>query len=243
MKQSIFTIKTNECIAKNVYKMILSGDTSDITKPGQFVNIKLDGFYLRRPISVCDYDEKTLTLIYKVVGGGTEVMSKMQEGETLDVLTGLGNGYNTEKGGSSPLLIGGGVGVPPMYNLCKVLLSEGKEPSVIIGFNTKDEVFYEDEFKAICKNVTVVTADGSYGLKGFVTDAMKDMDYSYFFTCGPEPMFKAIENIAKTSGQFSFEERMGCGFGACMGCSCETKYGSKRICKDGPVLEREEIVW
>jgi len=243
MKQSIFKIEKNVCIAKNVYEMILSGDTSDITKSGQFVNIKLDGFYLRRPISVCDYEKDSLTLVYKVVGKGTEAMCVMQKGEDLDVLTGLGNGYDTSKSGNTPLLIGGGVGVPPMYNLCKVLSDEGKKPSVIIGFNTKDEVFYEEEFKKICSSVTVVTADGSYGEKGFVTDVMKNMDYSYFYTCGPEPMFKAIDKIAKTSGQYSFEERMGCGFGACMGCSCETKYGSKRICKDGPVLEREEIIW
>lgn len=243
MKQGIFKIEKNVRIAKNVYEMILSGDTSDITKSGQFVNIKLDGFYLRRPISVCDYDEKTLTLVYKTVGKGTEAMSLMSEGGELDVLTGLGNGYDTSKSGNSPLLIGGGVGVPPMYNLCKALAKEGKKPSVIIGFNTAEEVFYAEEFKKICQSVTVVTADGSCGEKGFVTDVMKNMDYTYFYTCGPEPMFKAIDKIAKTSGQFSFEERMGCGFGACMGCSCETKYGSKRICKDGPVLEREEIIW
>jgi len=243
LKQSIFKIEKNVPIAKNVFEMVLSGDTSDITNCGQFVNIKLDGFYLRRPISVCDYDDKTLTLVYKIVGGGTEVMSTMNPGEELDILTGLGNGYDTSKSGDTPLLIGGGVGVPPMYNLCKKLVSEGKKPSVIIGFNTKDEVFYENEFKEISSSVTVVTADGSYGEKGFVTDVMKDMDYSYFYTCGPEPMFKAIDKIAKTSGQFSFEERMGCGFGACMGCSCKTKYGNKRICKDGPVLEREEIIW
>jgi len=243
LKQSIFKIEKNTPIAKNVFEMVLSGDTTDITNCGQFVNIKLDGFYLRRPISVCDYDSKTLTLVYKVVGGGTETMSAMKPGEELDILTGLGNGYDTSKSGDTPLLIGGGVGVPPMYNLCKKLVSEGKKPSVIIGFNTKDEVFYEKEFKEISSSVTVVTADGSYGEKGFVTDVMKDMDYTYFYTCGPEPMFKAIDKIAKTSGQFSFEERMGCGFGACMGCSCKTKYGNKRICKDGPVLEREEIIW
>ena len=223
MKQGIFKIKQNVRIAKDVYEMVLSGDTSDITKPGQFVNIKLDGFYLRRPISVCDYDKETLTLIYKVVGKGTEAMSEMTEGTELDVLTGLGNGYDTSKSGDAPLLIGGGVGVPPMYNLCRVLAGEGKKPAVIIGFNTEEEIFYEEEFKKLCSCVTVVTADGSYGKKGFVTDVMKDMNYTYFYTCGPEPMFRAIEKIAETSGQFSFEERMGCGFGACMGCSCKTK--------------------
>ena len=223
--------------------MIIKGDTSAITAPGQFVNIKLEGKYLRRPISICDYSEKDITLIYKVVGVGTEQMAEMSEGESLDVLVGLGNGYSTAESGEKALLIGGGVGVPPLYNLCKKLISEGKEASVILGFNTKSEIFLYDDFKALGAKVTVATADGSFGVKGFVTDAMKDMDYSYFYTCGPEPMFRAIESVARSSGQYSFEERMGCGFGACMGCSCKTKYGNKRICKDGPVLKREEIVW
>ena len=243
MKQSIFKIEKNEKIAKNVMRMVLSGDTTFITKPGQFVNIKLDGFFLRRPISVCDYDKKTLTLIYKVVGDGTEVMKCLPKGENLDILTGLGNGYDTLKSGEKPLLIGGGVGVPPLYNLCKKLVREGKKPTVILGFNTKDEVFCEKEFKKLGAKVFVTTVDGSYGTKGFVTDAIENDSYSYIYTCGPEPMLKAIYNASNTSGQFSFEERMGCGFGACMGCSCKTKYGNKRICKDGPVLEKEEIIW
>ena len=223
--------------------MVLEGDTSHITAPGQFINIKLDGKFLRRPISVCDYDGNTVTIIYKVVGGGTELLSTYEKFKSLDILTGLGNGYNTSKSGNTPLLIGGGVGVPPMYNLAKKLISEGKKVSVILGFNSSDDVFYEEEFKKLGATVTVTTADGTKGIRGFVTDAMADVDYSYFYTCGPEVMFKAIEKIAKTSGQYSFEERMGCGFGACMGCSCKTKYGNKRICKDGPVLEREEIIW
>ncbi len=243
MKQTVFTIESNEKIAKDVYLMVLSGDTSDITASGQFVNIKLEGFYLRRPISVCDYDDNSLTLIYKVVGKGTEYMAELGKGFKLDILTGLGNGFDTSKSGQKPLLIGGGVGVPPMYNLAKRLISEGKNVSVILGFNTADEVFFADEFKKIGADVHVATADGSMGTKGFVTDVMKNLDYDYFYTCGPMPMFKAIEAIAHTSGQYSFEERMGCGFGACMGCSCKTKYGNKRICKDGPVLEREEIIW
>lgn len=243
MKQEIFEIMSNTEIAPAVYKIILKGDTSPITATGQFVNIKLDGFYLRRPISICDFDTETLTLIYKVVGGGTEALSRMQNGESLDLLLSLGNGFDTSKSGQNPLIIGGGVGVPPLYALCKRLISEGKKPSVILGFNTKSEIFYEDEFKKLGADVTVCTADGSYGVKGFVTAAMENKDYSYFYTCGPLPMFKAIESVAKTSGQYSFEERMGCGFGACMGCTCKTKYGNKRICKDGPVLEREEIVW
>jgi len=242
MKQSIFTITENTKLTENVYRMCLSGDTSDITACGQFVNILLDGLYLRRPISVCDCENGVLTLIYKVVGKGTEKMSTMTGGE-LDILTGLGNGYNTEKSGNNPLLLGGGVGVPPLYMLAKKLISEGKKVSVILGFNTKSEVFYEEEFRALGANVTVTTVDGSYGTKGFVTDAMGGIDYSYFYTCGPEPMLKAIYSASKTSGQFSFEERMGCGFGACMGCSCKTVTGYKRICKDGPVLEKEEILW
>lgn len=240
-KQNIYKILSNENIAKSVYKMVLQGDTQYITAPGQFINIKLDGKFLRRPISVCDYDESTITIIYKVVGSGTEDMSVMAAGEELDVLTGLGNGYKIANA-KAPLLIGGGVGVPPMYNLAKKLIAAGQHPTVILGFNTKDEVFYEDEFKALGADVKVTTADGSHGIKGFVTDAFPD-SYDYFYTCGPMPMFKAIEGRATTSGQYSFEERMGCGFGACMGCSCKTKYGNKRICKDGPVLEREEIIW
>jgi len=243
VKQEIFTIESNEKIAKDIMLMVLSGDTSSLTAPGQFVNIQIDGLYLRRPISVCDYSDNSLTLIYKIVGEGTEIMSKYKPGAKLDLLVGLGNGFNTEKSGNAPLLIGGGVGVPPMYNLCKVLIEQGKKPTVILGFNSRDDVFFEEEFKALGAKVLITTADGSYGIHGFVTDAMKDVDYSYFFTCGPMPMFKAIESIATGSGQYSFEERRGCGFGACMGCSCKTKYGNKRICKDGPVLEREEIIW
>ena len=229
-------------IAPSVLKMALAGDTSEISAPGQFVNIKIDGLFLRRPISVYDWDENALTMIYKVVGRGTDEMQKMQSGKKLDVLTGLGNGYDLEKSGSSPLLIGGGVGVPPMYLLAKKLIEQGKRVSVVLGFNTKSEVFYENEFKALGCDVTVTTVDGSYGAKGFVTNAM-DKDYTYFYCCGPEPMLKAVYKTSNTSGQFSFEERMGCGFGACMGCSCKTITGYKRICKGGPVLEKEEILW
>ena len=242
MKNLIFTIKRNDKLTSNVYVMELLGDTEGI-RCGQFVNIKIEGLYLRRPISVCDCEGDTLTIIYKVVGKGTEKMSEMQVGDELDILTGLGNGYNTARSGERPLLLGGGVGVPPLYMLCKKLIAEGKNPTVILGFNTLDEVFYEDEFRALGATVLVTTADGSYGVKGFVTDAMKDMEYTYFFTCGPEPMLKAVYNATTTSGQLSFEERMGCGFGACMGCSCKVITGYKRICKDGPVLEKEEILW
>lgn len=242
MKQSLFTISENVPLNETVYKMILTGDTSQITSPGQFINIKISDKYLRRPISVCDADEKTVTIIYKVVGHGTEILSQMKSGETLDVLTGLGNGYDLSLSGDKPMLLGGGVGVPPLYMLAKQLIEQGKKVSVVLGFNTKSEIFYEEEFKKIGADVTVTTVDGSYGVKGFVTDALTD-DYSYFYTCGPEPMLKAIFKATTTSGQFSFEERMGCGFGACMGCSCKTVTGYKRICKEGPVLNKEEIIW
>ena len=243
MKQVIFKIESQKKIAESVMQMKLSGNTDDITASGQFVNIKLDGLFLRRPISVCDCEGDVLTLIYKVVGKGTEQMAKMGAGETLDLLTGLGNGYDTALSGENPMLLGGGVGVPPMYMLCKRLIAEGKRVSVVLGFNKADEVFYEDEFKALGASVTVTTVDGSQGVKGFVTDVMKDADYSYFYTCGPEPMLKAVYNTSKTEGQFSFEERMGCGFGACMGRSCKTITGYKRICKEGPVMKKEEILW
>ena len=242
MKQSIFEIRSNTRLTDSVYKMVLAGDTSDITNCGQFVNIQLDGLFLRRPISVCDYDEKSLTIVYKVVGKGTEKMAAMKAGEKLDILTGLGNGYDLTLAGDKPVLLGGGVGVPPMYNLAKKLRAQGKDVKVILGFNVKSEIFYEEEFKALGCDVTGTTVDGSYGVKGFVTNALPET-YSYFYTCGPEPMLKAVYKATNTSGQMSFEERMGCGFGACMGCSCKTLTGYKRICKEGPVLKKEEIVW
>ena len=241
MKQSIFEILENVRLVPGVFRMKLKGDTSAITAPGQFVNIQLDGMFLRRPISVCDVQGDVLTIIYKVVGKGTEAMSKMTGGK-LDILTGLGNGYDLTATGEKPVLLGGGVGVPPMYLLAKKLIAEGKKPTVILGFNKKEEVFYEEEFKALGCDVTVTTVDGSYGVKGFVTNALPE-SYSYFYTCGPEPMLKAVYKATATSGQMSFEERMGCGFGACMGCSCKTITGYKRICKEGPVMKKEEILW
>ena len=243
MKQSIFEILENKPLTKDVFRMVLSGDTTAITASGQFVNIQLDGMFLRRPISVCDWDERTLTIVYKVVGKGTEAMSKMVPGVKLDILTGLGNGYDLSKAGDKPVLLGGGVGVPPMYGCAKKLVAMGIKPTVILGFNVKDEIFYEEEFKALGCEVTVTTVDGSKGVKGFVTTALETMEYTYFYTCGPEPMLKAIYNTSTTEGQFSFEERMGCGFGACMGCSCKTITGYKRICKEGPVMKKEEILW
>ena len=242
MKQSIFTIQSNTPLTRDVMKMVLGGDTTAITAPGQFVNILLEGKFLRRPISVCDYDEQALTIIYKVVGKGTAQMKDMVPGQTLDILTGLGNGYDLSCAGDAPVLLGGGVGVPPMYNLAKKLVDMGKQVTVILGFNTASEIFYEAEFRALGCNVTVTTVDGSYGVKGFVTDALPG-NYTHFYTCGPEPMLKAVYKATSTSGQMSFEERMGCGFGACMGCSCKTLTGYKRICKDGPVMRKEEIAW
>ena len=242
MKQGLFEIVENTALTESVYKMVLRGDVSDITAPGQFVNIKLDGLYLRRPISVCNVEGDRLSIIYKVVGKGTKQMSEMTCGK-LDILTGLGNGYDMTVAGEKPVLLGGGVGVPPMYMLARKLIEQGKQVKVILGFNTKSEVFYEDAFKALGAEVTVTTVDGSYGMKGFVTDALKDMEYTYFYTCGPEPMLKAVYSASKTSGQMSFEKRMGCGFGACMGCSCKTITGYKRICKEGPVMRKEEILW
>ena len=245
MTQGFYKVLSNQQLTSTVYRMVVAGDVSALTRPGQFVNFKIDGLYLRRPISVCDYDTAagTITLIYKVVGTGTEKLADAKIDDQFDLLVGLGNGYDTKDAGDAPVLIGGGVGIPPLYGLCRKLISEGKRVQVILGFNTKDEIFYEDEFKALGAQVYVTTVDGSHGTKGFVTNVLTELDYSYFYTCGPMPMFKAVNAASTTSGQFSFEERMGCGFGACMGCSCKTKYGNKRICKDGPVLVKEEIVW
>ena len=223
--------------------MVLVGDTTAITASGQFVNLKLDGLYLRRPISVCDYSEDSVTLLYKVVGHGTEAMTTLKKGDKVDTLLGLGNGYDTSRSGNAPILLGGGVGIPPLYNLAKKLIAQGKDVCVVLGFNTASEIFYEEEFKAIGAEVFVTTVDGSYGVRGFVTDVMKKVEYTYFYTCGPMPMFRAIHATATTPGEFSFEERMGCGFGACMGCSCKTITGNKRICKEGPVMRREDIIW
>lgn len=244
-KQSIYTLLRNEPLTDAVWRMVLEGDTQWITAPGQFVNIALAGKFLRRPISVCDYDERTLTLIYKVVGEGTAQMRDLQPGARLDLLTGLGNGFSTDNAAQRPLLVGGGVGVPPLYNLARKLLASGREVRVVLGFNTAAEVFYADEFRALGCAVTVATADGSQGVRGFVTTAIaaEGLDFDYFYACGPLPMLRALCEAVEQDGQLSFEERMGCGFGACMGCSCQTKQGSKRICKEGPVLAKGEIVW
>ena len=243
MKQGLFTITQNQILAPGVYRMVLRGDTSDVTCPGQFVNIRLDGLFLRRPISVCDKDGEDLTLIYKVVGEGTGKMSRMEPGERLDVLSGLGNGYDLSLAGDRPLLIGGGVGIPPLYWLARELKTGGKDVTVILGFNKKEEIFYQKEFEDLGVRVLVTTVDGSYGIGGFVTEAMKNLCYTYFYTCGPEPMLKAVYKASAGPGEMSFERRMGCGFGACMGCSCRTLTGNKRICREGPVMKKEEILW
>lgn len=244
-KRGIYRILSNERLTPTVWKMVVSGDTSHITRPGQFVNIELKGKFLRRPISVCDYDGQTITLIYKVVGSGTEAMACMVPGEELDMLTGLGSGFTVREEFGHPLLVGGGVGVPPLYNLAKKLIAAGQQVSVVLGFNSADEVFYEEDFRALGAEVCVSTVDGSHGIKGFVTDAIaaNDINYDYLYACGPMPMLKALAGAARTPGQLSFEERMGCGFGGCMGCTCKTKGGYKRICKEGPVMEIDEIIW
>lgn len=243
MKQALYEIKSNVKIAESVFEIKLFGDVSEIKNAGQFVEIKVPDCYLRRPISVADFEDNTMTLIYKVVGKGTDILSGMKAGEKLNILVGLGNGYDRSKSGDKPLLIGGGVGVPPMYKLCKELIKDGKKPTVVLGFNTKNEVFYEKEFLSLGADVVVTTADGSHGKKGFVTDAMQGIEYTYFYACGPMPMFRAVERVAKTDGEYGMEERMGCGFGACMGCSIETTNGYKRVCKEGPVFKRSEIIW
>ncbi|MBO4770331.1 MAG: dihydroorotate dehydrogenase electron transfer subunit [Clostridia bacterium] len=242
MKQALYEITSNRRIADAVYEIKLRGDVTEIKIPGQFVNLKIDGLYLRRPISVCDISGDCLTLIYKAIGKGTFQLSEMTAGQTVDVLSGLGNGYDLSVSGIKPLLIGGGVGVPPLYWLAKRLVEDGNSVTAVLGFNSAKDVFYGDEFRSLGVETRITTADGSYGVKGFVTDALPEF-YTHFYACGPEPMLKAVYRNTFTSGQFSFEERMGCGFGACMGCSCRTVTGYKRICKDGPVLKKEEILW
>ena len=278
------TIKENIALTPTTYRMKLVGDVSAVTVPGQFINIRLEGHFLRRPISVNDveYDQLsndagsekgrdgTITIIYKVLGHGTEEMTHFAPGKELDVLTGLGNGYDLSNAGEHPLLIGGGVGIPPLYLAAKKLRADGRDVTVILGFNSSDEMYYIDDFEKLGCSVAVSTADGSCGVRGFVTDAFRELAarcdspcleeaglieesdpeftrFTHFYTCGPEPMLKAVYNEvfreAGISGQMSFEERMGCGFGACMGCSCRTVTGYKRICKDGPVLRTEEILW
>ncbi|MBS6459126.1 MAG: dihydroorotate dehydrogenase electron transfer subunit [Alistipes sp.] len=245
MDKRIFEIESNRPLTEQVFEMRLRGDATAIRRAGQFVNIAVEGLFLRRPISVCDFTDDTLTLIYKVVGEGTARMAKMQAGERLDILTGLGNGFDADRTTSKALLVGGGVGVPPLYRLTKDLVARGKEVTAVLGFNRADEIFYADEFAAAGAKVIIATADGSVGTKGFVTDAIREngVEFDYFYACGPLPMLRALCDATATDGELSFEERMGCGFGACMGCSCKTHNGNKRICKEGPVLRKDEIIW
>jgi dihydroorotate dehydrogenase electron transfer subunit len=243
MKETVFTILANEAIAGGVRRLTLRGDTSAVTTPGQFVNLRLEGLFLRRPLSVCDVTADTLTLVYKVVGDGTRALSALPAGTALDALTGLGNGFDLSRAGARPLLIGGGLGCIPLYLLCRRLVERGVRPTVVMGFRSAEDVFFTEEFAALGARVIVATADGSRGVRGFVTDAMAGLDYTYFYACGPEPMFAPVNAASRSDGEFSFEERMGCGFGACMGCTCHTVTGYKRICRDGPVLRKEEILW
>jgi dihydroorotate dehydrogenase electron transfer subunit len=245
MQRVLLTVTKNEALTPLIYEMHLAGDVSGVTRAGQFVEIALDGLYLRRPISVCNYDDGELTIIYKVVGKGTDLMSQMAEGTQLDVLTGLGNGFDTEHACERPLLVGGGVGVPPLYRLTRDLIARGKDVTVVLGFNTETEIFYADKFEELGAKVIMATADGSVGVKGFVTDAIREsgVDADYFYSCGPLPMLKALCNTLEISGEVSLEERMGCGFGICMGCSIHTTKGAKRVCKDGPVFKKEEVIW
>ena len=243
MKQVILTVKENTPIAREVYRMVLTGDTSAVTVPGQFINLTLDGKFLRRPISVCDCDGDEVTILYKVVGQGTAQMAAMAPGTAVDTLTGLGNGFDCTAAHGRTLLIGGGIGAAPLYWLAWSLKARGIETTAVLGFNSAADMYYVNEFSALCDQCLVATADGSHGVRGFVTDAMAGLDYDYFYACGPEPMLKAVWKCSRSDGELSFEERMGCGFGACMGCTCRTLTGWKRICKDGPVLRKGEIAW
>ena len=237
-------IVSNRLIALNTWEMKLDCDTEAFSAPGQFVNIQIEGCYLRRPISVCHAEDGVITLIYKVVGKGTGIMAEMKSGGELNLLYPLGNGFDTSCCGKVEriVLIGGGVGLPPLYGLAKQLIREGKMPELLMGFGTEDEVFYEEEFKKLGIKVGVATMDGSRGIKGTVVAAAEGRTWDRLFACGPEAMLHGVKDLAG-QGQFSFESRMGCGFGVCMGCSCRTKYGDKRICVDGPVLKKEEIIW
>ena len=245
MQRVLLTVTKNEALTPLIYEMHLAGDVSGVTRAGQFVEIALDGLYLRRPISVCNYEDGELTLIYKVVGKGTDLMSQMAEGTQLDVLTGLGNGFNIDHECKKPLLVGGGVGVPPLYRLTRDLIARGKEVTVVLGFNTESEIFYAEKFEEAGAKVIIATADGSVGIKGFVTNAIAEsgVGADYFYSCGPLPMLKALCQSLEIDGEVSLEERMGCGFGICMGCSIQTTKGAKRVCKEGPVFKKEEVIW
>lgn len=244
--QGMMEIVKIENIADNVYEMTLKGAGAKyITKPGQFINIKINDSlqpYLRRPMSISDYDDQTIIIVFKVVGLGTEILKNKAIGEKLDCLIGLGNGFEINEGDA--LLVGGGLGTPPLYNLGKKLHKKGIKVTTVLGFNSKKDIFYVDKFKEF-GDVFVATMDGSVGTKGTVVDVIKqaNLTFDYYYTCGPEPMLDAMVINYPNNGQLSFEARMGCGFGACMGCSCKVKTKPyKRICVEGPVLLSEEVI-
>ena len=245
MKKSLFTVEHTRQLTADTYEMVLSGDTSAITAPGQFVEIELPGKFLRRPISICNWTDEALMLLVKVVGEGTKDLVRSVPGTELDVLSGLGNGFDISKAGEHPVLAGGGIGIAPLYGLAQRMLDAGMTPTVALGFRTAKDVYYLEEFAKLGCRLLVATEDGSAGTKGFVTDCIKAVpECDYVLTCGPLPMLKAVHSLPQLKdGQFSFEARMGCGFGACMGCTIPTKDGYKRVCKDGPILFKEEIVW
>jgi 2-polyprenylphenol hydroxylase and related flavodoxin oxidoreductases len=240
VEEQIFEIASNVSVARDVFRMELSGDTRSISASGQFVNVELTGRFLRRPFSICDWDNGKVKLLYKIVGEGTEQLSHMTAGARLNLLIGLGNGFDASQGGDTPTLVGGGLGAVPLPALAKALLRRGAQPRAYLGFASAEDVVLMHELQTLGVETHVATVDGSAGHRGFITDLLPEG--AYVFACGPEPMLRAVYQKA-ASGQFSFESRMGCGFGACMGCTCETNFGNKRICKDGPVLWKEEILW
>lgn len=247
-----FRILSNDRVATGTYELRLEGPVAGLTTPGQFVTIEIPGFYLRRPFSVADWSEQTLRLFYKVVGDGTEALSTMQEGK-LSVMTGLGNGFDVHAAETKkPVLIGGGVGIPPLFGLAKRLVNMDKTPLVLLGFNRADELFLVEGFEEIGADVRVATVDGSVGTEGFVTTLFEQAidaigpDAAYVYTCGPMPMFQTLAkemNRLGMDGCFSLEERMGCAVGICMGCSIETTEGMRRVCKEGPVFSKEVLPW
>lgn len=245
MRETTFTLDRVRQLNGDTYELSLSGDASAVTAPGQFVNLELPGYFLRRPISICDWTASSLRLLVKEAGKGTRELVRLTPGTALRVLTGLGNGFAMDLAGSSPVLAGGGIGAAPLYGLARRLLEQGKAPTVALGFRSKADAYYLEEFAALGCPVAVATEDGSLGAKGFVTDCIAALPgCDYVCACGPLPMLKAVHGMPQLKGgQFSFEARMGCGFGACMGCTVPTAGGYKRVCKDGPILFQEEIVW
>lgn len=245
MKQSIFTLERARQLTGDVWELTLAGDTSAVTAPGQFINIQLPGKFLRRPISVCDWRSGSLTLLVKEAGAGTRELVRLPEGTKLDLLTGLGNGFGLSNPPENAVLAGGGIGAAPLYGLARRMLARGQRPIAVLGFRSKSDAFYTEEFTALGLEVHTATEDGTLGTKGFVTDVLKALpEGQYVLACGPTPMLRAVHALPRiTGGQFSFEARMACGFGACVGCTIETKAGLRRVCRDGPVFRKEDILW